>query len=101
MRQAHPGCGEPASGQGYNSGGNFCGGWAGNCGDGGMGGSTWYLMCDACRSKYLRDKKHIPAGAKANDKERRLARGGGRKKSLTSPSKHASFSQTQEAHEVS
>ena len=25
MRQAHPGCGKPAGGQGYNSGGNFCG----------------------------------------------------------------------------
>ena len=57
MRQVHPGCGKPAGGQGYNSGGNFCGGWAGSCGDGGVGGSTWYLMCDTCRSKYLRDKK--------------------------------------------
>lgn len=60
MRQAHPGCGKPAGGQGYNSGGNFCGGWAGNCGDGGMGGSTWYLMCDTCRSKYLRDRIQVP-----------------------------------------
>src|SRR6218665_2323777 len=25
MRQAHPGCGKPPGGQGYNSGGNFCG----------------------------------------------------------------------------
>ena len=57
MREAHPGCGRHAGGQGYNSGGNFCGGWAGNCGDGGVGGSTWYLMCDRCRDKYLRDKK--------------------------------------------
>jgi len=59
MRQAHPGCGRPAGGQGYNSGGNFCGGWAGSCGDGGVGGSTWYLMCDACRAKYMRDKKKV------------------------------------------
>ena len=57
MRETHPGCGRHAGGQGYNSGGNFCGGWAGNCGDGGVGGSTWYLMCDRCRDKYLREKK--------------------------------------------
>ena len=57
MRQVHPGCGRPAGGHGYNSGGNFCGGWAGSCGDGGVGGSTWYLMCEACRAKYLHDKK--------------------------------------------
>ena len=67
MRQAHPGCGKPAGGQGYNSGGNFCGGWAGSCGDGGVGGSTWYLMCDVCRAKYLRDKKK---GGGAGRKER-------------------------------
>ena len=57
MRQAHPGCGRHAGGQGYNSGGNYCGGWAGNCGDGGIGGSTWYLMCDRCREKFLREKR--------------------------------------------
>ncbi|CAO2591792.1 E3 ubiquitin-protein ligase MYCBP2 [Lemmus lemmus] len=57
MRQAHPGCGRYAGGQGYNSIGHFCGGWAGNCGDGGMGGSTWYLVCDRCREKYLREKQ--------------------------------------------
>ncbi|XP_023654220.2 E3 ubiquitin-protein ligase MYCBP2 isoform X4 [Paramormyrops kingsleyae] len=56
MRQAHPGCGRYAGGQGYNSIGHFCGGWAGNCGDGGIGGSTWYLVCDRCREKYLREK---------------------------------------------
>ncbi|XP_070552183.1 E3 ubiquitin-protein ligase MYCBP2-like isoform X2 [Ptychodera flava] len=57
MRQTHPGCGKHAGGQGYNSSGNFCGGWAGNCGDGGRGGSSWYLMCDKCREKYLKDKR--------------------------------------------
>ncbi|XP_068123974.1 E3 ubiquitin-protein ligase MYCBP2 isoform X9 [Hyperolius riggenbachi] len=57
MRQAHPGCGRYAGGQGYNSIGHFCGGWAGNCGDGGVGGSTWYLVCDRCREKYLREKQ--------------------------------------------
>ncbi|XP_041440248.1 E3 ubiquitin-protein ligase MYCBP2 isoform X6 [Xenopus laevis] len=57
MRQAHPGCGRYAGGKGYNSIGHFCGGWAGNCGDGGIGGSTWYLVCERCREKYLRDKQ--------------------------------------------
>ena len=37
MKRFHSGCGRHAGGQGYNSGGNYCGGWAGNCGDGGMG----------------------------------------------------------------
>lgn len=41
MKAAHPGCGRPASGRGYNSAGNYCGGWAGNCGEGGVGGSSW------------------------------------------------------------
>lgn len=36
MRQTHPGCGQHAGGRGYNSGGNYCLGWAGNCGDGGV-----------------------------------------------------------------
>lgn len=36
MHQAHPGCGQHAGGKGYNSGGNYCLGWAGNCGDGGI-----------------------------------------------------------------
>uniref|UniRef100_UPI00358FE14E E3 ubiquitin-protein ligase MYCBP2-like isoform X1 n=1 Tax=Myxine glutinosa TaxID=7769 RepID=UPI00358FE14E len=67
MRQAHPGCGRYAGGQGYNSSGNFCGGWAGNCGDGGMGGSTWYLICDACREKYLREKQ-----ASSKDKVKKI-----------------------------
>eukprot|EP00058_Branchiostoma_floridae_P002865 XP_002588353.1 hypothetical protein BRAFLDRAFT_81492 [Branchiostoma floridae] len=57
MKQAHPGCGKHAAGMGYNSGGNYCGGWAGNCGDGGVGGSSWYLMCEKCRDKYLKEKK--------------------------------------------
>lgn len=36
MHQDHPGCGQHAGGKGYNSGGNYCLGWAGNCGDGGI-----------------------------------------------------------------
>ncbi|CAB3381481.1 Hypothetical predicted protein [Cloeon dipterum] len=57
MKSCHPGCGESAGGKGYNSGGNFCVGWAGNCGDGGIVGSTWYLICDTCRERYLKQRK--------------------------------------------
>lgn len=58
MRQAHPGCGRHAGGKGYNSSGIFCGGWAGNCGEGGLGGSSWYLICEKCREKCLKEKRH-------------------------------------------
>jgi hypothetical protein len=51
------GCGGPANGLGYNSGGHYCGGWAGNCGDGGNGVSSWYLMCEVCREVYGRKGK--------------------------------------------
>lgn len=57
MKQMHPGCGWHAGGNGYNSGGNYCVGWAGNCGDGGGGGSSWYLLCDTCRDRYLKAKR--------------------------------------------
>ncbi|KAL1131023.1 hypothetical protein AAG570_012261 [Ranatra chinensis] len=63
MRQAHAGCGGHAGGKGYNSGGNFCVGWAGNCGDGGIGGSSWYLVCETCREKYLRARKQNAAAS--------------------------------------
>lgn len=59
MKEAHPGCGKHAGGFGYNSRGSFCSGWAGNCGDGGKGGSTWYLMCKDCHEKYLAEKISI------------------------------------------
>ena len=59
MKEVHPGCGKHASGWGYNSRGTFCSGWAGNCGDGGRGGSTWYLMCKDCHSKYLAMKDEV------------------------------------------
>ncbi|XP_030378381.1 E3 ubiquitin-protein ligase highwire [Scaptodrosophila lebanonensis] len=58
MRIAHPGCGKSAKGKGYNSVGIFCEGWAGNCGEGGKGASSWFLMCDACREKYLATNKN-------------------------------------------
>ncbi|XP_075230357.1 E3 ubiquitin-protein ligase MYCBP2-like isoform X2 [Lycorma delicatula] len=61
MKQAHPGCGGHAGGKGYNSGGNYCVGWAGNCGDGGVSGSSWYLVCDNCRERYLKGKKSTGA----------------------------------------
>lgn len=69
MRQAHPGCGRHAGGKGYNSGGNFCDGWAGNCGEGGVGGSSWYLICDLCREKYLKEKRHAQ---KEKDKVKKM-----------------------------
>ena len=69
MRQTHPGCGRHAGGKGYNSGGNFCGGWAGNCGEGGIGGSSWYLICDTCREKYLKEKRH---SQKEKDKAKKM-----------------------------
>ena len=53
MKDIHPGCGKHANGWGYNSRGTFCSGWAGNCGDGGRGGSTWYLLCKDCHSRYM------------------------------------------------
>ena len=59
MKDVHPGCGKHASGWGYNSRGTFCSGWAGNCGDGGRGGSTWYLMCKDCHAKYLAMKNEV------------------------------------------
>ena len=69
MHVSHPGCGKHAGGQGYNSAGNFCEGWAGNCGDGGIGGSTWYLMCSRCRDKYLREKRQT-----ARDKSKKVSK---------------------------
>ncbi|XP_035719406.1 E3 ubiquitin-protein ligase MYCBP2-like isoform X2 [Vespa mandarinia] len=58
MKMMHPGCGWSAGGKGYKSDGNYCVGWAGNCGDGGVGGYSWYLICDTCREKYLTVRKN-------------------------------------------
>lgn len=75
MRKTHAGCGQHAGGRGYNSGGNYCLGWAGNCGDGGvcecckkswknfvlysliLAGSSWYLLCENCRDKYVKSSR--------------------------------------------
>lgn len=60
MRIVHPGCSKSSNGKGYNSIGIYCEGWAGNCGEGGQGASSWYLMCDNCREKYsLNGKKNL------------------------------------------
>ena len=53
MKDLHSGCGKHANGWGYNSRGTYCSGWAGNCGDGGRGGSTWYLLCKDCHARYM------------------------------------------------
>ncbi|KAK4876736.1 hypothetical protein RN001_009242 [Aquatica leii] len=64
MRQAHVGCGLHAGGRGYNSGGNYCLGWAGNCGEGGLAGSSWYLLCESCREKYIKAFRNNKQGAR-------------------------------------
>ncbi|KAF5304151.1 hypothetical protein FQA39_LY01936 [Lamprigera yunnana] len=65
MRQAHIGCGLHAGGRGYNSGGNYCLGWAGNCGEGGLAGSSWYLLCESCREKYIKASRNNKQGNQA------------------------------------
>lgn len=72
MRQAHPGCGGHAGGNGYNSGGNYCVGWAGNCGDGGLAGSSWYIICNSCREKYLEIMKRATAKKSTRKKSAKL-----------------------------
>nr|CAB3264102.1 E3 ubiquitin-protein ligase MYCBP2 [Phallusia mammillata] len=67
MKQAHPGCSKYAGGLGYNSSGHYCGGWAGECGDGGIGGSTWYLLCVDCRGKYMASKTNASGSSKKDD----------------------------------
>ena len=71
MRMAHPGCGGHAGGRGYNSGGQYCGGWAGNCGDGGVGGSSWYLICEVCKEKH--SKGHLNKANKLKDGPRKAS----------------------------
>lgn len=56
MRMIHPGCGKKSRSKGYNSVGAYCDGWAGNCGEGGKGASSWYLMCENCRDRYVLQK---------------------------------------------
>ena len=37
---------------GYNCKGIYCSGWSGQCGDGGEGRLTWYLLCTECMETY-------------------------------------------------
>ena len=53
MKTAHPGCGRDAGGYGYDNTGAYRTGWLGDCGDGGSGIRTWYLMCKECRDGYM------------------------------------------------
>ncbi|GMT09517.1 hypothetical protein PFISCL1PPCAC_813, partial [Pristionchus fissidentatus] len=54
MRSAHPGCGGPSQGHGYNSTARYTTGWSGTCGEGGRAKAMWYLLCPPCRQKYMR-----------------------------------------------
>ncbi|KAK0177727.1 hypothetical protein PV328_001747 [Microctonus aethiopoides] len=58
MKTMHPGCGWHSGGMGYNNAGNYCSGWAGNCGDSDFGGTCWYLICDSCRDNYLKSRRN-------------------------------------------
>ncbi|XP_066501303.1 probable E3 ubiquitin-protein ligase HERC1 isoform X2 [Hoplias malabaricus] len=50
MKRHHPGCGQSAGRRGYRSNGAYVDGWfGGECGS----GSPYYLLCSACRDKYL------------------------------------------------
>ena len=70
MRSEHPGCGRPCEGRGYNSRGEFSSGWSGSCGYGGVSGiSDWYLMCDACRVRYLLAKERIKSMKQKSQEE--------------------------------
>jgi E3 ubiquitin-protein ligase MYCBP2 len=61
LKSNHPGCGESARGKGYNANGVYCEGWAGQCGEEGVGATSWYLICETCRDKYMlaHNKKSI------------------------------------------
>ncbi|CRK91251.1 CLUMA_CG004931, isoform A [Clunio marinus] len=53
LKMNHPGCGGPTKGKGYNASGVYCEGWVGHCGEEGVGATSWYLMCESCRDKYM------------------------------------------------
>uniref|UniRef100_A0A1A7WGI3 HECT-type E3 ubiquitin transferase n=1 Tax=Iconisemion striatum TaxID=60296 RepID=A0A1A7WGI3_9TELE len=59
MKKSHPGCGRSANRQGYRSNGSYVDGWfGGECGS----GNPYYLLCGACREKYLaiKSKARVP-----------------------------------------
>lgn len=67
MRSVHPGCGQSSKGKGYNSVGTYCNGWAGNCGEGGKGATSWYLLCEQCRGNYtMQHKKLVNSGSQSD-----------------------------------
>ena len=72
MKMSHPGCGGHAGGRGYNSGGQYCGGWAGNCGDGGIGGSSWYLICEVCKEKHSKGYQKSNKAKSGGDNKQNL-----------------------------
>ncbi|XP_024118845.1 probable E3 ubiquitin-protein ligase HERC1 isoform X2 [Oryzias melastigma] len=56
MKKSHPGCGRSANRQGYRSNGSYVDGWfGGECGS----GNPYYLLCGACRDKYLSIKSKV------------------------------------------
>lgn len=68
MRSVHPGCGKSSKGKGYNSVGTYCNGWAGNCGEGGKGATSWYLLCEQCRANYMaQHKKLLNSGSQSDN----------------------------------
>lgn len=67
MRSVHPGCGKSSKGKGYNSVGTYCNGWAGNCGEGGKGATSWYLLCEQCRGNYTTQHKKLANSGSQGD----------------------------------
>ena len=59
MKMTHAGCGNSAGGKGYNSSGVWLGGWAGDCGDAGSPSSSWYLFCESCRERCIRQARGV------------------------------------------
>lgn len=54
-------------GKGFNSVGTYCEGWAGNCGEGGKGASSWYLMCDTCREKHIDANRNLSLNSRSSN----------------------------------
>uniref|UniRef100_A0A9J7YSL0 HECT-type E3 ubiquitin transferase n=1 Tax=Cyprinus carpio carpio TaxID=630221 RepID=A0A9J7YSL0_CYPCA len=68
MKRHHPGCGQSAGRRGYRSNGAYVDGWfGGECGS----GSPYYLLCTACREKYL--ASNLGAMSSKQDRARGLA----------------------------
>lgn len=80
LKANHPGCGESAKGKGYNSNGVYCEGWAGQCGEEGVGATSWYLMCEPCRDKFM-----VPNKKTLNVNDSLLARAASQEQKLLPP----------------